>query len=63
MRDKIIYALTRFPGVSEELAKKLKAAGIDSPKKLKLAGDKALKEAGLKTADLAKLRARVKAPK
>ena len=28
LRDKLIYALTRYPGVTEETALKLKAAGM-----------------------------------
>jgi len=60
LRDKLIYALTRYPGVTEETALKLKEAGVTSPRALKLLDDKALKAAGMKPADVTKLREHLK---
>jgi hypothetical protein len=57
MRDKIIDALARLPGVTVEIAEKLKAAGLDSPRAVKAATEKELKAAGMKTADINKLKA------
>ncbi len=56
IRDKIIYMLTNHFGVSEEAAKKLKAAGIDNAPKMRTATVKQLKDAGLKQAEIDKVK-------
>ncbi len=55
-KDKIIHMLTTHFGVSEEAAEKLKSAGIDNAPKLRAATVKELKAAGLKQADIEKIR-------
>jgi len=60
LRDKVIYALTRYPGITEEIAGKLKAAGVNSPKELKAAPIEFLRSFGISKANAEKIKARGK---
>lgn len=60
LRDKIVYALTHYPGVTDEIAKAMKQAGITSPKKLKALSVDEIRAFGLSKANADKIKERGK---
>ncbi len=53
---KMIYSLTKLPGITVDKAKFLIAKGIIGLKQAKEASDETLKEAGLSKAEIKKIR-------